>query len=123
MADHWQEWESKKYHWMSEEQKECYNMLCDICCGANHVFGIIRDAGPKGIYINALYCNYLATFDFDRLTRAVVMAHDRMIRFEISPSGPRMLQLSFHKRDKREGRMHEKHPTIEDAIKIVRKDF
>lgn len=46
--------------------------------------------------------------------------HYRMIRFEIAPSGPGMLKLFFHKRHKREGRMYERHPTLEDHVTAIR---
>ncbi|WP_017993889.1 hypothetical protein [Rhizobium leguminosarum] len=63
----------------------------------------------------------LATFDFDQLTRLVVGAHDNCIRLEVSPSGPRMLMLRMWPRQKRSGQMHERHPTIEEAISDFRR--
>lgn len=111
------------YPWMNDDQKECFELLCDIHGGGNHLFGKLYPSGESGIYINSTCSNYMSTFDFSALTKAVVLAHDRMIRFQIEPSGPGMLRLSAHKRHKREGRMHERHPTIEDAIAAVRKEF
>ncbi len=103
------------YPWMDDNQFECFLMLCSLFCGEHHIMGKIKESG-EGIVINCFNHGW-ATFDFSLLTRAVIMAHDRMIRFEISPSGPRMLKLHLHKRHAREGRMYERHPTIEDAIK------
>ena len=45
-----------------------------------------------------------ATFDFDWLTRLVVLAHDRCIRVEIGAASPRHLRLSFSKRQRDGGR-------------------
>jgi hypothetical protein len=109
----------EQYPWMNDNQFECLNMLCDLFNGHHHVYGYVRASGPNGIVINSQH-NMFATFDYDQLTRAVVYAHDRLIRFEIAPSGPGMLKLFFHKRTRREGRMHERHPTIEDAISKIR---
>lgn len=106
--------------WMSDDQYECYEFLADLFCGWHHITGKLHEWGD-GIRLNTSQVWGFATFDFDKLTRAVVMAHDRMIRFEICPSGPGMLGLVLHKRHKRNGRMFERHPTIEEAIKIIRR--
>ena len=61
----------------------------------------------------------LATYDFNLLTRLVVMCHDLCIRVSVSPHGPKHLQLMFHPRQ-REGGMSDRHPTIEEHIKTIR---
>lgn len=109
------EYDAYRKDWMSDDQWECYQMLADLYRGFHHITGKLHDSG-KGIRLNTTQVGAFATFDFDILTRAVIMAHDRMIRFEICPSGPGMLGLEFHKRHTREGRMYERHPTIEEAI-------
>lgn len=109
----------KQYPWMTDDQFECLMMLADLFHGLHHVFGNIQPSGNV-IVINTRHVSSFATFDFDALTRAVVMAHDRMIRFEIAPSGPGMLKLFFHKRNKREGKIQERHPTIEGHIATIR---
>ena len=103
---------------MTPDQLECYKMLCDIVGGAHHIDAPIHDWGD-GICVNVNYASYFATYDFNWLTRAVIMAHDRAIRFEVGPGGPQRLALIFHKRQ-REGTMSQRHPTIEDAIEKVR---
>lgn len=112
-----------KHHrkvWMTDDQWECAQMLADLFRGWHHVLGEIKISGT-GIKLNTSATNWAATYDYDGLTRAVVMGHDRMIRFEFQPSGPRMMQLVLHKRHAREGQMHERHPTLEDAIINARK--
>ncbi len=101
--------------WMTDDQWKCYQMLADLFFGFHHIHGKLHPWGA-GIRLNTWYTNTMASFDFDGLTRAVLMAHDRMIRFEIVPSGPGMLGLVLHKRHNREGNMCERHPTIEEAI-------
>ena len=95
-------------------------MLCDLCKGAHHVFGIIRPCNKNGIVINISSGFHASTFDFNGLTEAVFLAHQRCIRFEIAPSGPNMLKLFFHKRHKRDGQMHERHPTLDYALELHR---
>ena len=109
----------KRLDWMSDDQWECYQMLGDLFFGFHHVTGKLHKWGT-GIRLNTRNVDSFATFDFDRLTRAVVMAHDRMIRLEICPSGPGMLGITLFKRHAREGRMHQRHPTIEEAISVIR---
>lgn len=107
--------------WMTNVQWECASFIADLFGGFNHVFGKWH-AVQNGVYLNSTNgCNRFATFDFDKLTRAVVLAHDRCIRFAIEPSGPGMLQLWATKRKGREGRMSERHPTLEQAIELIRR--
>jgi hypothetical protein len=87
------------------------------------MFGKIQASGEQGLFINSKASHYMSTFDYSNLTKAVVIAHDRMIRFQIEPSGPRMLKFTAHKRHLREGRMYERHPTMEEAISNVRKQY
>ena len=104
--------------WMTDDQWECYQMLADLFYGFQHITGKLHNFG-EGIALNT-YSNNFATFDYNQLTRAVLMAHDRMIRFSIEPSGPGMLKLVLFKRHKREGSMFERHPTMEQAINDFR---
>jgi hypothetical protein len=62
----------------------------------------------------------LATFDSDRLTRLVIAAHDHCVRVAIEPSGPGLVKICLWPRNGREGRMFERHPTIEEAISALR---
>lgn len=57
----------------------------------------------------------LSTFDFDELTRLVLLAHEKCIRVEISQGGINRLRIAIHKRA-REGSIYQRHPTIEQAI-------
>ena len=100
--------EGEKYYrkdWMSDEQWECSRMLADLVGGFHHCEKI----KGFGLGIEMNYSGELATFDFDRLTRAVIMAHDRAIRFAVSSSGPGRIKLMLHKRQ-REGGMSQRHP-------------
>lgn len=116
-----QQLRDKYYPWMTADQVECLEMLCDLYRGYHHVYGKIRPNGDKGIEINSRH-NTFATCDFNTLTRAVVMAHDRCIRFCIEPSGPGMLRLFLHKRHTRMGCSTERHPFLEEQVADIRKE-
>lgn len=108
-----------RHSWMTDNQWECAKMYADLVFGFHHIMGKIKPFGI-GIEINTTTARF-ATFDYDGLTRLVIMAHDRCIRAEFQPSGPGMIKVVLHKRHMREGQMHERHPTLEDHIKMIRK--
>lgn len=106
--------------WMSDDQWACARLLADLYGGFHHVpTNAIRQFG-KGISISH-YRFHLATFDYDQLTRLVVLAHDRCIRAEVEGGGPGQLKIILHKRHHREGRMNERHPTLEDNVASIRR--
>lgn len=71
---------------------------------------------------NISVCIYgdVATFDDGKLTRLVVLCHDRMIRLEIEGAANGYLRLLFSRRTTREGNTCERHPTIETAVNAIR---
>lgn len=62
----------------------------------------------------------LATYDFDRLTKLVFMAHDKCYRVSVHPHAFKTLRISVWKRQ-RVGDMSTRHPTLEQAIESFRK--
>lgn len=62
----------------------------------------------------------MATIDDHFLTSLVVMSHDRMLRVEVNPRARGWLELVFHRRTTRDGRLYERMPTMEDHIKYIR---
>jgi len=109
---------AEQYPWMTDDQFECFDMLCDLFGGAHHIQGKVKPCGA-GIETNSRHCGF-STFDYNTLTKAVVFAHDRCIRFGIEPSGPGLLKLCLHKRHQRDGRMYERHPTLEEHANSIR---
>jgi len=57
----------------------------------------------------------LATFDFDRLTRLVLTAHEECVRIELEPCARRYVRVFLHPRA-RSGGMSQRHPTIQEAL-------
>lgn len=103
---------------MTEAQRACFALLCDVFHGEHHAPDRIYAWGT-GIKC-AVWGGKLATFDFDYLTRLVVLAHDRCVRVEVVSSGPGHVGLELHKRFGRDGGVSERHPTMEQAIERVR---
>jgi hypothetical protein len=65
----------------------------------------------------------LSTWDFNDLTRLVVLCHDKLLRLEIDAVAPHRMELMFHQRcvfNGENGMVG--HPTIEQNIEIIRKD-
>lgn len=100
--------------WMSDDQWECAKLFADVVGGFHHVTGTFKPCG-RGVKVSDFSGGW-ATFDYSRLTRLVVLAHDRLVRVELRPSGPNMVGFALWKRHTREGMMQERHPTMEDAI-------
>lgn len=100
--------------WMSDDQWACARMFAEVVGGFHHVNGTFKPVG-RGIGISSTGSRW-ATWDYDLLTRLVILAHDRMIRVELRPSGPGRVGFALWKRHKRDGGMAERHPAMEDAI-------
>lgn len=86
-------------------------MLCRVYGGRHHV----RRLKDEGRFLTCLHGSDLATFDFDHMTRLVLGAHEYCLRVSVSNGGPNQLKIWVWDR-KREGRMSERHPTIEQAM-------
>lgn len=107
-----------RYDWMTDDQHECAALLADLYDGDYNVPGKIKE---HDFGIRCCVYGPLCSFDCDRLTRLVVLGHDRCIRVEIGANGgPGRVELILHKRHTREGRMHERHPTLENAAVLIR---
>lgn len=103
---------------MTDDQRECFDLFCELVGGEHHITCNVKTWG-RGIRAS-MYSGTLSTFDFNGLTRLVVLCHDRCIRAEIVQSGPGRIGVVLHKRHKREGSVCERHPTMEEAIAMHR---
>lgn len=104
--------------WMTEDQLYCYEMVCDWLCGAHHV-PTVKSFGT-GIRVS-VPSSSLSTFDRDRLTSLVLLAHDRCVRVELGNGGPWRTSVILHRRPAREGCINQRHPTIEEALTLHRR--
>jgi hypothetical protein len=107
---------------LNEFQRSAVDLLCSAMrCGPYDFKGTFDRANwKKGYGVSFVIKQPLATIDSDGLTRLVVGAHDRMIRVEVEGCGPGMLRVSMWPRAVREGELHKRCPTIEDAVASIR---
>ena len=95
-------------------KEEATKFFSELYYGEHHFPGNLKDWG-NGWCMNSY--EEFSTYDFNAMTRLVFMAHEYCYRASISFSGPKMIRIIIHKREGREGRMYQKHPTIETALK------
>jgi hypothetical protein len=103
--------------WMTEDQRYCYQMLCDWLGGVHN----LPTVKPCGYGIKVSVRDGVSTFDCDLLTALVFFAHERCIRVEIANGSPSHVSLRLHRRHARNGAFYERHPTIEDALALHKK--
>lgn len=69
-----------------------------------------------------LLAENLSTYDSNRLTTLLILAHELSVRIEILPCNPHYLKIQFHERV-RDGDFSQRHPTIEKAVSDLRETF
>lgn len=97
-------------------KEEATDFFAELFYGENHIPSEIQPCG-QGWKIT--YHSEFATYDFNQLTRLVLMAHDQCIRAGIQGSNFGKISIRIWKRQ-REGSIMERHPTIEQAIEQFR---
>ena len=101
--------------WMSDDQWRAACLVADVFGGFHHLRGV--KACGVGVRV-AIFQSELSTFDFSHLTALVVLAHDRCVRVSVRCAGMKLEVCAFARQ--REGRMSERHPTLEDGIAVHR---
>ena len=104
---------------LTEDQKHCKAMLSEWVGGDHHLPKVLHFG--TGICIN--HFGDLSTYDWNKLTRLVLLAHRDFIRVEIASSGPRMVKICAHRRAARvEGdKQWQRHPSLDDLIQEIEK--
>jgi acyl-CoA-binding protein len=101
---------------MSEHltKEEATSFFAEFYHGEHHIpRGGVKDFGYGWVIKHDR--GDLATYDYDQLTRLVLMAHDKCIRVSIMPYNFNSVKIAIWKR-KREGGMSERHPAIEHVL-------
>ena len=99
------------------------NLLDRLFAGIYHIGRECRKADFSREWAVAVTVNdsRFATWDFDLLTKLVILCHDMCIRCEVQAVSPwGYIRLCFHPRE-REGCISQRHPTIEEAIERTRR--
>lgn len=114
------DWLKQQHITPSEHGENVADILGQVFLGLYHIDRQVYKVDwteLRCIEIN-LHSNF-STYDFNVLTRLVVLCHDRAMRLEISPCNMQFIKFRFHQR-KREGSIFDRHPTIEQAIIDIR---
>ena len=99
---------------MAKEQATAF--FAEFYGGEHHIpKGGVRVWGV-GWYVNHRAGNELATFDSDRLTRLVFLAHDRAVRVAINDCGLGMVRVCIWQRAREANQFWARHPTLEQAV-------
>lgn len=107
---------SYRQDWMTDDQWLLSLFLCRLFAGFHHCPEIKQsNCGSRNIVINTRTA-YFANYDYDYLTKMVIMAHNWGVRCNISGSGPGMFKISLWKRHKREGDISERMPTMQNMM-------
>jgi hypothetical protein len=93
-------------------KEDAVSFLSEFFGGEHHIPGKVREFG-FGWYVNVY--GSLATYDFNELTRLVLLAHDHCVRVELSACNMQYMKLAIHKRE-RTGQMYNRHPTMEEVM-------
>lgn len=102
------------------EKQIAIDFFSEFYYGEHHIPNEIKPCG-YGWMVNHDRGS-LSTYDFNQLTRLVLMAHEKCIRVEVNPIRNGILQIKLHQREK-EGTIMTSHPTIEKAISDFRKTY
>lgn len=68
------------------------------------------------------YMGDLSTFDYNILSKLVIMAHDCAVRVSLRQGGPRAIKICIWQRE-REGSFDRRHPTIEYHVEEFRAHY
>lgn len=113
---------SYRQDWMTDDQWLLSLFLNRLFRGFHHCPEIKQsNCGTSSIAINTRTA-YFANYDYDYLTKMVIMAHNWGVRVFISGSAPGMFKITLWKRHKRDGDISERIPTIDQMVEQY-KDF
>lgn len=103
---------------MKLEKQEAIEFFSALFNGEHHIPKSLKEFG-YGWSVDM--GNDFSTYDFNLMTKLVVLAHDRCIRATIQGKSKNTVTIGIHKRDRaKAGSMCEFHPELEDAVKSIR---
>lgn len=112
---------------VSVDGLRCADLLEQLFCGLHHFPGgyhKVRKTAWDDFFVKVMLTEEFATYDHDRLTRAVLLGHALGIRVSLSGRGMNRMEMMLHPRVRRGddglgiGRSH---PSIDEMIATFRK--
>jgi len=101
-------------------KEEAVKFFAEFYGGEHHIPGDVRE-NDNGWWGVAHY-GELASYDYNYLTRLVLLAHDRCIRVSVHGCNGDHVRISIWNRDPAEECIMSGHPTIEEALSKWRKN-
>jgi hypothetical protein len=120
------EWIERQGKTLSPFGVEVADVVGQVYLGIYHIQkAVLHDRVEWGDdrFIRIVIPGGVETYDFNVLTRLVVLCHDRMIRLEINPVARDYLALCFTSRKSRTGNNFERMPYLEEHIKSIRESI
>lgn len=111
---------------ISDFGRRVADILGDCFAGIYHLDqgALSRVEWSNEHYIEFVYYGELATWDFNYLTRLVLLAHQRHVRIGVEGCGPKLMRFIFHPRlPAGQGGTFDSHPTIEKQIEYFNRDM
>ena len=107
------------FGWLGEadptpEQMELVYFLARWAHGTHHFNGNVNQCG-KGVTLTRSETD-MSTFDGDKLTWLVLLAHKYHVRVEIEAAAPRYIRIHCHQRRQDGDRIWERHPGLDGLI-------
>ena len=100
---------------MTDDHWKCACLLADVFSGF-HNMREFKQNGP-GVHVNLAHQGDLSSWDFNNLTRLVILAHDRCIRVSVLAHGPYLAVRAYPRQGASvDLHMWKRHPTIEEAV-------
>jgi hypothetical protein len=99
----------------NEDQQYCIRMLGDWAHGFHHL-PMPKEFG-RGVSIH--WSQDLSTWDFNRLTTLVLLAHERCVRIEINRGNPQGITIAAHRRKRDSKSIYEGHPSLENLVRQI----
>jgi hypothetical protein len=86
--------------------------------GRHHTSKVIIPDDHDGFF-EVQFWQDVATWDGNIMTKMVVAGHDLGLRVNFDANGLRGMKVLLHNRKSREGKMHTRHPTLEQHLELI----
>lgn len=97
---------------LTADQEYCKKTLAKLFNGEHH----LRPVKPFGNGISMLVSEELATYDLDKLTWLVLIAHHDCVRISIEPCNVRFMRITLFRRRPEETNRFSKHPNLKELV-------
>lgn len=105
-----------KYPIAIMDQREATAFFAAFYRGESHIVNPVKPYGLGWRTVHHIGVDGLSTFDYDMLTRLVLLAHDRCVRVSLYPRDRQNVYIVIVGKVRGSGTLVTDHPTIEEAV-------